>query len=423
MILEGNQRSGAGQLARHLLNTQDNDHVEIHEISGFVSDTVHGAFQEIKASACGTKCRQYMFSVSLNPPHKADVPIEAFEQAIAEMEDRLGLKGQPRVIVLHEKEGRRHAHCVWSRIDPQSMTAINLPHYKRKLNELSKELYLNHGWEIPQGFIDKAYRNPLNFTREEWQQAKRTDEDPRLLKALFIRAWESSDSAKAFAHALKAHGFWLARGERRGFVAVDYKGEVYSLSRWAGVKPKILQERLGNAETLPSLQEVRTEIAQGMSEKLREYIAELQRKTEKDFKPIKQAVQTMREHHRAARQTLDSKQTERRQEEEKARMERLPRGLFGLWQRFTGKYRKIRKENEIEVQNTLLRDRAEKQALILRQLEERQRLQSKIQQNRTAYYRSMQSLRQDMARYGDAGEFMQSPERSHRKRQQNAEME
>ncbi len=416
MILEGNQRSGAGHLARHLLNMQDNDHVEVHEISGFVSDTVQGAFQEIKASACGTKCRQYMFSVSLNPPHKADVPVEVFEQAISDMEDRLGLKGQPRVIVFHEKEGRRHAHCVWSRIDPQTMTAINLPHYKRKLNELSKELYLNYGWEIPQGFIDKAYRNPLNFTREEWQQAKRTDEDPRLLKSMFIRAWESSDSAKAFTHALKEHGFWLARGERRGFVAVDYKGEIYSLSRWAGVKPKILQERLGNAETLPSLQEVKTEIAEGMSEKLHEYIAELQGKKEKDFKPIKHAAQTMRDHHRAARQTLNTKQTERRQAEEKTRMSRLPRGLFGLWQRLTGKYQKIRKENEIEAQNAFLRDRGEKQSLILHQLEERQRLQSKIQQNRTVYYQSMQSLRQDAARYGemrDLGPFTNRPRRKH----------
>jgi hypothetical protein len=420
MILEGNQRSGAGQLARHLLNTQDNDHVEVHEISGFVSDTVQGAFQEIKASACGTKCRQYMFSVSLNPPHKADVPIEAFEQAILQMEDRLGLKGQPRVIVFHEKEGRRHAHCVWSRIDPQTMTAINLPHYKRKLNELSKELYLNYRWEIPQGFIDKAYRNPLNFTREEWQQAKRTDEDPRLLKSMF-KAWKSSDSAKAFSHALKAHGFWLARGERRGFVAVDYKGEIYSLSRWAGVKPKILQERLGNAETLPSLQEVRTEIAQGMSEKLREYITELQRKKEKDFKPIKHAAQTMRDHHRAARQTLNTKQTERRQADERTRMDRLPRGLFGLWQRLTGKYQKIRKENEVEAQNAFLRDRGEKQSLILHQLEERQRLQSKIQQNRTAYYQSMQSLRQDMARYGDMKEFILLQGTSNRRYEQDME--
>jgi hypothetical protein len=30
------------------------------------------------------------------------------------------LNGQPRVIVFHEKNGRRHAHCVWSRISTSS---------------------------------------------------------------------------------------------------------------------------------------------------------------------------------------------------------------------------------------------------------------------------------------------------------------
>ena len=28
------------------------------------------------------------------------------------------------------------------------------------------------------------------------------------------------------------------RGEKRGFVAIDYRGEVYSLARYAGVKTK-----------------------------------------------------------------------------------------------------------------------------------------------------------------------------------------
>jgi len=242
MILEGNQRGGARQLARHLMNTQDNEHVEVHEISGFMSDSVIGAFDEIHAVSRGTKCRQFMFSVSLNPPQGVIAPPEYFEKAIAQIEERTGLSGQPRVIVFHEKEGRRHAHAVWSRIDANEMKAINLPHYKLKLNDISKQLYLEHGWNLPQGFIDKQYRNPLNFTRAEWQQAKRTQDDPRMLKQLFRQVWEQSDNQQSFQAALKDHGFWLARGDRRGFVAVDYKGEVYSLSRWTGVKPKELKQ-------------------------------------------------------------------------------------------------------------------------------------------------------------------------------------
>ena len=224
MILEGNQRGGARQLARHLMNTQDNEHVEVYEISGFMSDSVMDAFDEIHAVSRGTKCRQFMFSVSLNPPQDVIAPPEYFEKAIAQIEERTGLTGQPRVIVFHEKEGRRHVHAVWSRIDANEMKAINLPHYKLKLNDISKQLYLEHGWQMPAGLLDKAARDPTTFTLAEWQQAKRQGTDPRLLKQVIQHCWRSSDGRKAFEGALLDHGFFLARGDRRGHVVVDHGG-------------------------------------------------------------------------------------------------------------------------------------------------------------------------------------------------------
>ena len=123
MILVGNQRSGGSNLAAHLMRTDDNDHVEIHELRGFAGETLHEAFKEAQGIAMGTKCRQYLFSLSLNPPETENVPIEAFEAAIEQIEKKLGLTDQPRAIVFHEKEGRRHAHVVWSRIDAQEMKA------------------------------------------------------------------------------------------------------------------------------------------------------------------------------------------------------------------------------------------------------------------------------------------------------------
>ena len=132
MILKASQRSGSAQLARHLLNTRDNEHVEIHELRGFVSGTLDGAFKEAHAVSKGTRCTQFLFSLSLSPPEKENVPIAVFEKAIDEIEDRLGLTGQPRAVVFHEKEGRRHAHCVWSQIDAGVLKAVPLPHFKRK---------------------------------------------------------------------------------------------------------------------------------------------------------------------------------------------------------------------------------------------------------------------------------------------------
>ena len=68
MILEENVRGNAKKLAKHLLNIQDNDHVEVHEVSGFLSDDLTEALDEIDAIARGTKYRKYLFSVSINPP-------------------------------------------------------------------------------------------------------------------------------------------------------------------------------------------------------------------------------------------------------------------------------------------------------------------------------------------------------------------
>lgn len=65
MILKASQRSGAKQLGAHLLKMEENEHVEVHEVSGFVADTVQGAMMEAYALSKGTKCQQYLFSVSL----------------------------------------------------------------------------------------------------------------------------------------------------------------------------------------------------------------------------------------------------------------------------------------------------------------------------------------------------------------------
>jgi hypothetical protein len=181
MILKAKERGNAPQLARYLLAMRDNEHVELHELRGFVSDELLPAFHEADAIASGTRCKNHLFSISLNPPEEAQVSTAAFEQAIVDIERKLGLKDQPRAIVFHEKDGRRHAHAVWSRIDTERMRAINLPHYKAKLRDVSRQLYVKHGWDMPRGLEDRRLRDPFSFTREEWQQARRAGLDPKEL--------------------------------------------------------------------------------------------------------------------------------------------------------------------------------------------------------------------------------------------------
>lgn len=250
MILKASQRGGGQNLAVHLMRTDDNEHVDLHELRGFSSNDLKGAFREAEATAKGTRCRQYLFSLSLSPPAQANVSAQEYRETIDRIEKRLGLGGQPRAVVFHEKEGRRHAHCVWSRIDADTMTAKQLSFFKTKLMAVSRELYLEHGWEMPRGIAKMGERNPLNFTLAEWQQAKRKGTDPRELRHAVQTSWKQSDNARALAQSLEEKGLFLAKGDRRSFVVLDHTGDVHALPRLLNLKTKDVRARLGDGESV-----------------------------------------------------------------------------------------------------------------------------------------------------------------------------
>lgn len=406
MILKGSQRGGARQMAAHLLNAEDNEHVEVHEVRGFMSNHVTGALREIHAQSQGTRCEQFMFSMSLSPPAQESVPVAAFEQAVDEAEQRLGLAGQPRVLVFHEKEGRRHAHCVWSRINIDEMKAVNLSHYKLKLQDLSRQLYLVHGWEMPKGLQNQQERDPLNFTRAQWQQAKRAQEDPKALKALFQACWQTSDNKQAFENALKDKGYFLARGDRRGYVAVDCRGEVFALNRWTGVKTKELQQRLGDPNRLPDITATKQQMAGLMNERLRTHARNLTAQSRQAMETLKAEKQKLTEKHRAEREKLQAHHEKRCVAETQTRAQRFSTGLRGIWERITGKYQETRRQNEREAHACRTRDQEQRQALIDRQLAERRILQGRMLRVRAEHQAAVQEIKRDAAHYRE----MRSPE-------------
>jgi len=399
MILNGSQRAGSIQLAQHLMKTQDNEHVEIHDLRGFVADNLFGAFREAHAISKGTKCTQFLFSLSLNPPENETVPVDVFEAAIAEIESRMGLTDQPRAIVFHEKHGRRHAHCVWSRIDADEMKAINLPHFKFKLRDISRELFLEHGWHMPRGLMNSAERDPLNYTLAEWQQAKRVEQDPRVLKQIFLDCWAVSDSKSAFANALQERGFYLAQGDRRGHVAVDWRGEIFAISRWVGVKAKELRARLGDTDDLPTVDKTKALIGERFTAKLKEFCAVEESRHMQKQKILDNTRLKLVATHRKKRQALQKNQNQKQVSETRVRAVRLPKGLKALWFRVTGKYRKICAKNERQFRDCKDRDREERQQLIDRQLRERRYLQHEIRQNRHHHAIATTKLSRDIAAY------------------------
>ena len=422
MILNGSQRGGGQNLAAHLMRGDENEHVEIHEIRGFASDNLHMAFKEAEAISRGTRCRQYLFSLSLNPPEKETVPIADFESAIAKIEKKLGLQGQPRAIVFHEKEGRRHAHCVWSRIDGVEMKAKQLSYFKRKLCDVSREFYLEHNWTMPRGLENPALRDPTNFTLAEWQQAKRAKIDPREIKFTIQKCWEISDGKATFGHVLQERGFHLARGDRRGFVAVDYNGEVYSLTRALNLKSKEVKARLGDPADLKSVQETKRDIAERMTPPLKNYLEEARIAFKHRAATFEHAKANISGAHGAARKNLKEIQQTREALESKERASRFRKGMRGLWDRVIGHHSKIKKQNETEATACKSRDAQERQTLIAYQLTERRTLQTKIKASRKRQAETLRDLRFDVGRYLTMGQEPDPPPQRQQRRRRTHEL-
>lgn len=84
-----------------------------------------------------------------------------FDVAIRDSEQNLSLQNHLIAVVFHEREGRRHGHVVWSRINPMALSQ-RMPHFKSKLKTISRNLFLEHDWKLPDGFDDENRRASLN---------------------------------------------------------------------------------------------------------------------------------------------------------------------------------------------------------------------------------------------------------------------
>ncbi len=144
---------------------------------------------------------------------------------------------------------------------------------------------------------------------------KRLNERPQTIKMTLQEAWTVSDSKNAFSQALEDKGYYLAQGDRRGFVAVDWRGEVYSLSRWLGVKSRPLKERLGQPQKLPTVDETKNNIDQKIATRAQGFIRDVNKHHDKRISPLMAQKAQMKERHSKDRKALAEQQTKRQEQE------------------------------------------------------------------------------------------------------------
>lgn len=376
MILKMSTRAGANALAKHLTNGHDNEHVEIHEVSGFVSENLHDAMQELHATAKSTNVKKFIVSMSINPPIGEHPKVADFEDAINRAEKTLGLEGQPRAIVFHEKTGRRHAHAVWSRID-ENLKAIKLPFYKMKLKNLSKELYLEHDWVLPKG-LQNSREKKISYDLAEYQQAKRNKLNPKEVKTNIIAYWEQSSDLASFKLALEKEAYILAKGDRKDFVLVDSYLEIKGLRRTLSVKASEITDKLGDNQNLPTIEAAKTLMAAQQHEKLKQTQSQLIQKHEAQQAPIKARIKELVQTQQRERAEQLAMHEQRQIAERTARQAQYQKGLKAVWHFVTGRYSKQKQAHEAQYQANLTRDAAEKDALTQTHLNVREALQQPL---------------------------------------------
>lgn len=247
MIIGGLQTGNTRWLAAHLQNAADNESVEATEFRGTIATDIDGALTEFDAITSGTRAREGVYAAFINPPEP--LTRDQYMRALAVMEQRLGLTGQPRIVLFHVKNGREHCHVVWSRIDISRMKAIHLSHDRQKLRRCARELAAEFGTKLPPGLAEdrgaERFNDPPQPTRAEKAQMKNSGFSPEERRAAITQAWRMTDNAESFINALEAFGYMLARGDRRAYVVVDIAGDVHSLARQIdGARTKDVKMRL-----------------------------------------------------------------------------------------------------------------------------------------------------------------------------------
>lgn len=265
MILKASSRANGFDLAVHLMNGYDNEQVDIAEVRGTIADDLYGAFAEFEAIASGTKAKKPLYSLSMNPAEK--LTRAQYAEAIDAIEGKLGLTGQPRIIVFHVKDGREHAHIVWSRINAAEMKAVHMSYDHSKLMDMAVQLAEKFGHNLPDGL--KAWKKGETFSKEKLEtnlqenvNAKKTGITAEERRAEITAAYNAADSAAATQNALEEKGYILARGDKRAIVFVDRFGDAYSLSRYVkGITRKEYRGRMDALplDRLPSVAEARAE--------------------------------------------------------------------------------------------------------------------------------------------------------------------
>lgn len=234
MVIRGRTRGNGRQLGDYLLAEAENDNVQILDVDGRLSFTpkqLKDTLLSMSLTSELTRSYKGLYHAQINPAYGEDeLTPEKWFQAADILAGELGLQDQRRVIVLHSKKGRTHAHVVWERFD----------HEKRKMVSDSFS-------RLAQDRARQAMEQVFEMKKTPVRNLRRSE-----MKESLTDLWKRCKTGAEFVKLAKALGYTIAAGvQRRPFMVVDITARSFDLVRQLiDVKTKEVKEKL-KGEKLP----------------------------------------------------------------------------------------------------------------------------------------------------------------------------
>lgn len=212
-------------MASYLLKKADNDNVRLLGIRGTGRETdLRQSLVEMSLTSELTKSDKGLYHVQICPAYGEDKGMtdEDWVRAADILEQEAGYQDQKRAIVLHDKNGKVHAHVVWERYD----------HDK--------------GIMKPNKFSRLAQDRARQIMEKEFGHARTPERNAHQpeMKQYLTDIWNQSENAEMFLAAIGEKGYTVAAGTQRPYMVIDETGRSFDLVRQLkGVRTKDVRER------------------------------------------------------------------------------------------------------------------------------------------------------------------------------------
>lgn len=203
MVIKGRSRGNGKQLAQYLLGSRENDRAQVLNIRGTSRPhDLHKSLLEMSLTSELTKGVHGLYHAQINPAIGEDMPMSTDDwlTAVDILEKHLGFEGQKRIIVLHEKKGRVHAHVGWERYDHETGTLRGDGHNFRKHDKAREEIELTLGHKR---------------TRQQEQEPDPDERKKADYKRELSKLWEQFPDGNDFIQEAAKAGYQIAAVDAR----------------------------------------------------------------------------------------------------------------------------------------------------------------------------------------------------------------